>query len=874
MSVFRAHTWPGNMEELHSVIKRLAVLTSATMISREDLDRLVPELEVAEAVGRAEPLNATQRRRVAMQTHALSDLSHEDPARRHDAIAVLERGTSAVNRQAVARLLEDPVPWVRTRAVDGLAAMGVSEATAYLMDRLPREDDPTVATRVVEVLAESGAASCLPTVKEQVRSPHIAVRRAALIALRRLGSPADIPMAAAAIADPAPEVRAEALGALAAWGQANASLQLMTMLSQGSSEEATAACGVIGELGIGTNELVAALSRPEPPVRAAAIRALGRSRRPEVAGILLQALNDPQVRSEAIRALGDLEVPAALPSLQQIAAGAESVFLRKAAIESIGAIGDRSAIPYLVPFLDDDSLAMAALDAIVTIGDPTAEEAIVSLLGRGDSALLEQAINAITILGTERSVRPLLDILPRVKNASEPVLEAITAIYQRSAARPTVLHAIRVSLEDEDKRLAGLQLLGDLGDPIAVPWLLPYRSWSEEASISLLKIGRPAVPALIQAAREQPVSRDDIRKLLTEMGPDIMPEVLPLLLDRNLTALAESVIRSFGEEAVPEVVAAVENARDPVLVARLVQLLGRTGNTQLAPYVAAFLDRPEPAVRYAALIALGDLADPRSESQLMSVLNSEDETAVALAVLSLGRLRSKAALAQFPALLASMPDWRQRYAIAAALSNYAPDGPEASSQLHELIHDGLPYTASAVSAKLIDQQQLLEILSDPAASLSRKLRALSLLTELPDDQAVPALAGLLGRPLDAGVRPAIVSALAERGAAAVETVATMLEQPAQQATGLAVLRELKPPAAVVAVLRRIAGTVQVDQQLRVALQDMGELLIGPLFDRIYEDWDLDTLTLLWSVAQVIHGETQDLPQTVRNFTVLQERFLG
>jgi hypothetical protein len=68
--------------------------------------------------------------------------------------------------------------------------------------------------------------------------------------------------------------------------------------------------------------------------------------------------------------------------------------------------------------------------------------------------------------------------------------------------------------------------------------------------------------------------------------------------------------------------------------------------------------------------------------------------------------------------------------------------------------------------------------------------------------------------------------------------------------------------------------VQVDQPLRADLQDMGELLIGPLFDRIYEDWDLDTLTLLWSVAQVVHGEAIALPRTVRNFTVLQQRFEG
>lgn len=874
LAALRAYTWPGNVREMEAVVKRLALLSEARVIDRAELERLAPEVvAIALTTGTARPLNAVERRRAALQAHALSDLKSDDPARRHEAVTVLERYAGRGSLELLCTLLNDPVPWVRVRAAEAVASLG-DAAISALSDRLEREDDPAVATRLLELLAEHGDASVLPAVERHLHSPGPGVRRAAIRVLRRLGGPTQTSLVAQAISDEAAEVRAEALATLLSWGQHEAGEQLLSMVTQGSAEERYAACPVIGEVGIGTTELIAALGSADPALRVAAVRALGRSGQAAALQPLLAALADQQVRAEAVQALGELGASVALPALLEIVATAESTFLRRAAIAAIGSLGDRSALPHLTSYLAQEGLASAALAAIVRFADPSAEEAIAPLLTAMDTALVEQAVGALGKLGTERSVRPLLDLVKRASHRGEAVLDAIIAIYRRSSRREAVLQTLREALDDEEQRLWVLQLLGELADPVAVPWLLAYHDWSEEAGIALLKLGRAAVPGLIEAARKQPALRDYIGRLLSELGLTVLADLLPLLLDRELAGLAEGVVRGLGEKAVPNILSALERSTNPILIARLVQVLGRTGTPQLVPYVAGFLEHPDTAVRYAAIIALGDLDDPRSEAYLLEGLDGEDETAIALAILSLGRLRSEAALERFPLLLQTRPVWRLRYAVAAALSNYTARDPVVGTQLRQLVQEGLPYTASFVTANGTGHAELLALLHEPSTPLSRKLRALSLLTTLPDEEAVPLLGDLLRRPLEPALRSAVVTAAAHRGAAIVGVIVGLLADPVQRQTGLAVLQELRPPAAVVSVLRRMANTIQIDDQLRSALREMGELLIGPLFDRIYQDWDLDTLTLLWSVAQVIHGESLDLPPTVRDFTMLQQRFQG
>jgi hypothetical protein len=38
---------------------------------------------------------------------------------------------------------------------------------------------------------------------------------------------------------------------------------------------------------------------------------------------------------------------------------------------------------------------------------------------------------------------------------------------------------------------------------------------------------------------------------------------------------------------------------------------------------------------------------------------------------------------------------------------------------------------------------------------------------------------------------------------------------------------------------------------------MGDLALGPLLDLVYEDWDLDTLELLWRLGETAVGPADD-----------------
>src|SRR5205814_10016953 len=58
--------------------------------------------------------------------------------------------------------------------------------------------------------------------------------------------------------------------------------------------------------------------RTETPIRAAAIRTLGRMKDPVALGAILDHLSTPELRTDAIEALGDLGDPRAIPHLEPL----------------------------------------------------------------------------------------------------------------------------------------------------------------------------------------------------------------------------------------------------------------------------------------------------------------------------------------------------------------------------------------------------------------------------------------------------------------------------------------------------------------------------------------------------------------------------
>jgi len=93
-----------------------------------------------------------------------------------------------------------------------------------------------------------------------------------------------------------------------------------------------------------------ALEDPEPRIRAEAAEALGAMGAPAVRVLLARTeVETDETAIEALAAaLGEVEDPAAVPWLMEIAAGSHDTLTRETAVASLGAIGDHRALPLLL----------------------------------------------------------------------------------------------------------------------------------------------------------------------------------------------------------------------------------------------------------------------------------------------------------------------------------------------------------------------------------------------------------------------------------------------------------------------------------------------------------------------------------------------
>jgi HEAT repeat protein len=219
-------------------------------------------------------------------------------------------------------------------------------------------------------------------------------------------------------------------------------------------------------------------SDPEPAVRAAAGRALGRLGEREALPDLIEALEDasPDVRVVAAAALWRLPDPAAVPALMRRTADAESA-VREWSAQALGVIGDSRATPEVARLLSDPERAVrvAAVLSLGRIGDGAALEPLVGYLAAGgrDEEEKEEVVHAIVNVQSPRKVEALFTLLA----ASE---------------------------QDPAQRLRLLAALGQVADLPAAARLKPYTL--------------PASPAPVRKAAKQAIAAIEARSVAATNG--------------------------------------------------------------------------------------------------------------------------------------------------------------------------------------------------------------------------------------------------------------------------------------------------------------------------------------------------------------------
>lgn len=389
----------------------------------------------------------------------------------------------------------------------------------------------------------------------------------------------------------------------------------------------------------------------------------------------LTSLN-PRQRSHAASELGKAKdaashvVPALIEALEEDV----NTYVRTAAAESLGYLGDERAIFPLMDALHD-SCSFVRRAAAIALGQLHAKEAQVALLHALDDSnyyVRRAAINAIGKLGIPdlgNVLVPLLDTDdPRLRRTTITALQRLG--YQEAV--PALIEMLNTYLQEPSKR-----------DLPVVKTLV----------VALGKMeAREALPVLTRVLRGYVGARSIAAKALGRIGdPEAGPALVEVLRARS-AGLRLAALRSLRE----------------------------LGYTEAIPVAREFLESPDPRLRREGALTAARLGDKTAVPYLLKMAR-EDTSPLArpAAVEALAYVKEDNVLPQILSLVEDVNAY-VRAALAPTLLALYDGSPEVRSALDKLAEDKVHHVAAAAQEALAEletevsgQAPVVESAADP-----------------------------------------------------------------------------------------------------------------------------------------------------------------
>jgi HEAT repeat protein len=469
--------------------------------------------------------------------------------RAHAARALGEIGAPAKPAvAALAELLKDPDETVRRQAVK--AVLGIRpgpQVTVPLCVKLLEDADPGVRMRILHAIAEAGS-EAVPGLIEALKNDQAAYW--ACLVLREIGAAAKdaVPALAERLKDPRPEVRREAVLALAAMDEAAgpALPQIAAALDdEHARSAATYALGRIGKIPADAETKVRANARSDDKMLCttslwalARVHPEDKQLRGEATEQLLARLKDqdPLVRVAAARALAALP-PApeiTLPIWEKALQGAEETTVQYA-LDALAAVG-APAVPRLIDALKHQRLRVQVVYVLGQIGADAAPAtaALAKLTDDTDDRVAHEAVLALAKIGpgAKAAVPELVKLLKKSDESSaHAAAYALGKIGPGAAAADAALSAL---LKSPDQDLA-----------LVSAWaLIQIHPASAE-------VAGKTVPVLIGGlSAPTPLARQGAAESLGHLGPlakQAVPALQKLLQDEDQAVrdVAAAALRSI-----------------------------------------------------------------------------------------------------------------------------------------------------------------------------------------------------------------------------------------------------------------------------------------------------------------------------------------
>jgi len=321
----------------------------------------------------------------------------------------------------------------------------------------------------------------------------------------------------------------------------------------------------------------------------------------------------------AQRWAGTSQAPGIQKAVMSFAAAGHPVAVRALAIRMLGLLGDAGATPTLKTALAEEPLREEARSALMQIPGREATRVLVGMLGA---------------VGSDRA---------------GDILHALAARRDRSAT-PAIIAAAQSGNINVRKSAVGA--LGQMGDPSAAKplWSLVTKGPAELRS--------PALDAYLQLADSMLAQRQAdgafamFRQALAARGsemqtvaaliglgramrPEAVSSIAPFLGDKRprVRTAAASALAGLPGAGATRALAAGLGAAAPDLRARMIGFLGRRRDRTATPAVVRLVSDADQSVRFAAVRALGAIADPAAVPALRKIVETGRDPALRAAAL-------------------------------------------------------------------------------------------------------------------------------------------------------------------------------------------------------------------------------------------------
>lgn len=253
-----------------------------------------------------------------------------------------------------------------------------------------------------------------------------------------------------------------------------------------------------------SDSLIAMLRSIVPEIRWFAAHELANRKDSRAVEAIINAMHDPDTVRVCVmaQALGRIKDPRALGPLTEAAFDYGNRDLRLCAIQSLGMIGDRGAIPKLIEALEAGNMPIAAADALARIGDDRGIQPIIN--AAADSELRLWMVMALGELGSSKALPYLQSLAEQNKKiVLVAAREAEWKISRLSNLKDVVHKLTNTLLTDENSKHRGWSAfkLGELHHPDGAQGLLLALSDSDDgvsgrAAAAMVRIGKPVLPII------------------------------------------------------------------------------------------------------------------------------------------------------------------------------------------------------------------------------------------------------------------------------------------------------------------------------------------------------------------------------------------